>query len=173
MPTPKYTLKITLLGDGAVGKTSLRQRFMGARFPKNYLITIGADFSLTEKMIDEARVLYQVWDLAGQPSFKKVRELYYKGCYGALIVFDVTKESSIIELQEWVDFVKPLLPAANTPCGLISTKHDLERGIPEADVDDFRERNNISLYYPTSAKANQNVHKVFIALTMIIYEENK
>ena len=176
MSTPKYTLKITLLGDGAVGKTSLRQRFMGAGFPKNYLVTIGADFSLTEKIIDDARVLYQVWDLAGQPSFKKVRELYYKGCYGALIIFDVTKEESLNSVEAWAEELWTYNGRDNVPIVLLGNKSDLDSAIPEEKILEkveilsaiTREYGYEVPYMSTSALNGDNVDDAFMKIGRLI-----
>ncbi|MHA1911421.1 MAG: Rab family GTPase [Candidatus Kariarchaeaceae archaeon] len=176
MPTPKYTLKITLLGDGEVGKTSLRQRFMGARFPKEYLITIGADFSITEKIIDDARILYQVWDLAGQPSFKKVRELYYRGCYGALIVFDVTKKESLNSVEEWADELWTNNGRENVPIVLLGNKSDLESAIPEEKILEKVEALSVITreygyevpYMSTSALKGDNVDEAFMQIGRLI-----
>ena len=65
--------KVVLIGDGAVGKTSLRRNYLGKSFRENYLMTIGADFSVKQVPYEDYIVSLQIWDLAGQPRFSEVR----------------------------------------------------------------------------------------------------
>ena len=98
--------KVILAGDGAVGKTSLRKRFMESVFDGQYLMTIGADFSVKEidvKMGSEKlQVKMQIWDLAGQPRFQEVRSVYYSGVVGAVLVYDVTRPDSFENTTKWL-----------------------------------------------------------------------
>ena len=98
-----FLMKIVLAGDGAVGKTALRERYLGKGFSSNYMMTIGADFALKEATIREKSIKFQIWDLAGQPRFNSVRELYYRGSHGAMLVFDLTRRESFTNLYLWID----------------------------------------------------------------------
>lgn len=69
-------MKIVLAGDGAVGKTAIRERYLGKGFSSNYMMTIGADFALKEAHVREKSIKFQIWDLAGQPRFGTVRSVY-------------------------------------------------------------------------------------------------
>ena len=99
-------MKVCLLGDGAVGKTALRKRYLGKQFSSGYVMTIGADFAVKKTEINTndgtKSVKFQIWDLAGQPRFNSVRELYYKGSHGGLLVFDITRRDSFSNLNSWV-----------------------------------------------------------------------
>lgn len=94
--------KVVLLGDGRVGKTSLRKRFMGQTFETNYAMTIGADFSVQNMAIDGQEYRVQIWDLSGQSQFLEVRKLYYKNVTGLIFVFDVMVPPSFEHLEGWV-----------------------------------------------------------------------
>jgi small GTP-binding protein len=72
----KLYLKIILAGEGAVGKTSLRRSYLGESFITNHLETIGADFASLPKTVNNISILYQIWDIAGQDIFEKVRMMY-------------------------------------------------------------------------------------------------
>ena len=89
-----FLMKVCLLGDGAVGKTALRERYLGKEFTSSYLMTIGADFAVQKTLVKDKEVKFQIWDLAGQERFNSVRSLYYSGSHGALFVFDVTRPES-------------------------------------------------------------------------------
>ena len=96
-------LKIVLIGDGGVGKTAIRERYLGKGFKSQYLLTIGADFAMRDDKIGTTPIRYQIWDLAGQQRFDAVREVYYKGCVGALLVYDVTRPDSYFNTPKWIN----------------------------------------------------------------------
>ena len=98
-----FLMKIVLAGDGAVGKTALRERYLGKGFSSNYMMTIGADFALKEATIREKNIKFQIWDHAGQPRFGTVRSVYYYGCLGALLLFDVTRPDTFTNLENWLE----------------------------------------------------------------------
>ena len=99
---PDYNFKILLLGDAAVGKTSLVQRFVHDRFDSSYLMTIGMEPS--EKLVDlndGTRVALSIWDLAGQERFQLIRHTFYTGAKAALLVYDLTRASTLKNVQKW------------------------------------------------------------------------
>ena len=104
-------VKIVLLGDGAVGKTSIAKRYLGHGFIQEYKATIGVDFYIkkTELTLNDSKFLieWSIWDLAGQPHWKEVRPGFYAGAQGALIVFDVTRKQTLLNVIEWTnEFIK-------------------------------------------------------------------
>lgn len=120
-----YFLKISLLGDGAVGKTSLRNRFMGRGFRTEHLMTIGADFAAHEHNIDGVKTTYQIWDLAGQESFKQVRARFFNGSMGGLMVFDVTRRDSFMNVTNWITELWNNSGRGVVPVVLLGNKADL------------------------------------------------
>ncbi|MHA1115558.1 MAG: Rab family GTPase, partial [Candidatus Heimdallarchaeaceae archaeon] len=89
MTGKKWNFKIVLAGDGAVGKTSIRERYMGKGFTGDYLKTIGADFASKKVKVEDNDITFQIWDLAGQESYSAVRTTFYKGAIAAWLVFDI------------------------------------------------------------------------------------
>lgn len=138
-----YFLKLTLMGDGAVGKTNLRRNYLGVGFTQDHLMTIGADFAATEKQYTFGEkifnVTFQIWDLAGQSTFSQVRSMYYKGCFGALMVFDRTRPSSFDNIKSWMDELKKHSGRGEIPTILLGNKYDLvesaEQVVPQEDID--------------------------------------
>ncbi len=180
------TFKVALLGDGGVGKTSLRRRYLGESFPTNYMITIGADFSATEMTIDGKAFKFQIWDLAGQKHFSIIRPMYLKGAVGALVVFDASRRETAENIFQWVeDLWKYDDFSAKVPIVLVCNKIDLRSIYPDAITTEeglsYAEKLTSLFdweysvpYIETSAKMGQNVNQAFLELgkAVISYIKN-
>ncbi len=182
--TVRPTYKICLIGDPAVGKSTLRQRFMGETPTKDYIMTVGADFAVKHLRIEEKQVILQIWDLAGQQVFNQILPSYYAGAKGALAVFDLTRPDTLRTIPSWVrGFWKSTSTAV--PVILIGNKIDLKDKIT-VNKDQVKEIENTlkemassEIFQPktiyTSALHGQNVDLAFEVLvkTIIIYIEKK
>lgn len=164
----EYRFKIILIGPGAVGKTSILMRFVHDTFSKSYKMTIGVDFLNKEIDIDDTNVKLTIWDVAGQKRFKFMRKNFYSGAAGALLVFDLTRETTFQEVirrwyPEMIQFIEKEVPFI-----LIGNKVDLieEIGtvIDTKNAKKFAEGKR-SIYIETSAKTGQNVDDAFNKLT--------
>lgn len=165
----KKVRKIVLVGEGGVGKTSLRRRYLGEGFTYNYIMTIGADFGI--KKLDDA--VFQIWDLAGQPRFELVREGYYKGTKGALIVFDISRPITFDKIPNWVEEIVGHLEQM-IPFVLVGNKADLREGLGDYVVDRESAVNYAKAlaqwcgfdvpYVETSALTGLNVNEIFAKL---------
>ncbi len=168
MDEPKYVIKICLLGEAGVGKTSLVYRFIENKFRDNYKSTLGVN--LLKKDVDIADfggVSAQIWDLGGQESFRSLRNLYLEGANGGLVIFDLTERNTFDKLNEWIESFKNA--RGEQPLFLIGNKSDLEGKIKvtETEASQFANSNNMELII-TSAKTGQNVEAAFIELTKLI-----
>jgi small GTP-binding protein len=176
-------MKVCLLGDGAVGKTALRERYLGKQFSSGYVMTIGADFAVKKTKINtavgEKEVKFQIWDLAGQPRFNSVRELYYKGSHGGLLVFDITRRDSFLNLKNWILELYTNSGRGIMPVTILGNKIDLKDQVDEpitvTDTQEFinelKQTHNIPFdipYFETSAKTGENVDKSFSELAINI-----
>ena len=102
-----YFIKVVLVGDGGVGKTSLAASMAGERSMIDYVPTIGMDFKVVRHRRDDgSRVKMHLWDSAGDRSFRGILETYCAGVGGAVFVFDITKRDSFRNLEEWVELVR-------------------------------------------------------------------
>lgn len=156
-------MKICLLGDGSVGKTSLVYRFIENRFSTDFKSTLGVNLLKRQVNIGEDTVSVQIWDLGGQDAYKKLRKLYLEGSQGALVVFDKTNEKSFNNLIDWVGSFKESQPEA--PMILIGNKVDLvdQMKITEENAKSFAKSNNMT-YLETSAKTGEKVEDAFKSL---------
>ena len=118
-------LKIVLIGDGGVGKTAIRERYLGKGFKAQYLLTIGADFAMRDDTASGEPIRYQIWDLAGQQRFDAVREVYYKGCVGALLVYDVTRPDSYFNTPKWINELWTNNGRGRIPLVVVANKIDM------------------------------------------------
>ncbi len=96
------TYKTVLIGDGAVGKTSIRRSYMGTEFISSHLATIGVDFAQKQIQTEDAVVRFVVWDLAGQPSFERVRRHYYQGSHSLILVYSVIDRETFDNASKWL-----------------------------------------------------------------------
>ena len=166
---PKWVIKITLLGEKNVGKTSLVYRFIENKFRENYKATLGVN--LLKKDINiNGGVSDQIWDLGGQESFKSLRKLYLEGANGGLVIFDLTDRNSFDKLNEWIDSFKNT--RGEQPLLLIGNKSDLENQIKITDKEasQYAKNNNMDIIL-TSAKTGKNVEEAFIKLTKRILDK--
>lgn len=177
-------IKIALLGDGAVGKTSLRRRFMGEGFEESYQLTIGADFASKQVILSDRRpIRFQIWDLAGQTHFESVRSMYFKGAMGAMVVYDVTRPGTYKSLDKWYQDFLALNGAGPRPIVTLGNKSDLVGNssiptVPSSKGRDFAEKvgsqQEVSgvntAYFDTSARTGLNVNRAFIRLGDFIIE---
>jgi len=166
-------VKLILMGDSAVGKTALRRRYLGEGFSSEYIATIGADFAHKRAQIGNTEIHFQIWDLAGQQQFSAVRSYYYKGALGGLLLFDVTRPTTLLNAENWVSEYWKHNGKGRIPFVLLGNKVDLRdqsaSSVSDEDALGFckrkseltREAGYDVRYLPTSAKTGLNVEKAF------------
>ncbi|NHK32987.1 MAG: GTP-binding protein [Asgard group archaeon] len=172
-PQRKSVYKIVLLGDGAVGKTSIRQKYLGKGFKEGYSMTIGADFCVKRVELSTMVITFQIWDLAGQQRFDVVREVYYRGSSGALLVFDVANPGSFENLPSWLNELTKNNYNRIVPIVLIGNKTDLRGTVPclpkDAGITYAKALSDWTgfevPYLETSAKTGLNVDEAFMLLS--------
>jgi small GTP-binding protein len=170
-------LKVCLLGDGAVGKTSLIRRFVENMFNEDYLLTIGTRTSKKRLVIKKPElqkdfyITLIIWDIMGQISFRKLlHPTYLKGAKGALLVCDLTRKETLEHLDDWIDAlyiegrVMPSVFVANKSD--LDGQHDFGSGELESVASAYD-----SPYFLASAKTGMNVENTFKALGEKVIED--
>jgi small GTP-binding protein len=159
--------KVIAVGDGSVGKTSITIRFCEGKFSQEYLMTIGANFGVKQNTVsfgDENKdIKLQIWDTGGQERFSPIRELYYKGALGAVVVFDVTNRETFEHATNWFDEIRRNV--SNIPITLIGNKIDLPNRLVSFDEGVQMGRKLAAPYKETSAKTGDCVDEVFLELS--------
>jgi len=161
----KTLLKVIILGDSGVGKTSLMNQFVNKKFSNQYKATIGADFLTKEVMVDNRMVTLQIWDTAGQERFQSLGVAFYRGADCCVLVYDVTVPTTFKTLDSWRDeFLIQASPRdpENFPFILLGNKIDMEnRAVTAKRAQQWCESKNRTPYFETSAKEAINVEQAF------------
>lgn len=154
-------IKIVLLGNTAVGKTSIMKRFCLGSFQEEYEVSIGGSFQQKAvELAGKTTVLLNIWDTAGQERFKSLMPLYFRDAQAALIVFDLTDPESLKSCEYWLSEVKK---SRGEECliGLVGNKQDAPmRRVSYDAVEPILKLHSIE-YFETSAKTNSNIDMVF------------
>uniref|UniRef100_A0A4W6FD65 RAB7a, member RAS oncogene family n=2 Tax=Lates calcarifer TaxID=8187 RepID=A0A4W6FD65_LATCA len=161
----KVLLKVIILGDSGVGKTSLMNQYVNKKFSNQYKATIGADFLTKEVMVDDRLVTMQIWDTAGQERFQSLGVAFYRGADCCVLVFDVTAPNTFKTLDSWRDeFLIQASPRdpENFPFVVLGNKIDLEnRQVTTKRAQAWCQSKNNIPYFETSAKEAINVEQAF------------
>jgi len=157
-----HLYKVIVIGDYAVGKTSIIKRYTEGFFSPNYKLTIGVDFAV--KVIewdDDTTVNLQLWDVAGHERFGTMTSVYYKYAIAAVIVFDLTRSATFDAVLKWRDDVHSKVMLANNdpiPTLLIANKCDLPGvSIDREMLDKFAKENGFIGWFAVSAQNNINI----------------
>ncbi len=167
-----YRIKVIIIGEAGVGKTSLVKKFVSGHFARDYRASIGANLFIKELNLNsEGNVSIQIWDIAGQERWKKMRHLYYKGAQGALIVGDITRKNTFEQLKEfWNQDLNKY--CEEIPKILVVNKVDLDSIISNNDIEKLAQTINVRATLFTSAKNGQNVEKAFHQIAEVIVTSN-
>ncbi len=173
----KLRFKITVIGDGKVGKTSLIKKFTLGTFETDYVETIGAQFSKYDKQINEDHIRLIFWDIAGQRDLDFLRPSFYRDSDAAIIVYSLEENelgrNSFNHIQNWDVDIKHF--CGNIPIMLFSNKIDLidPDNLEHSKIQKIVNECKFLDYHITSAKTNQGVHEAFDAIISKLYKKTQ
>eukprot|EP01121_Diplochlamys_sp_Union-15-3_P012538 TRINITY_DN3769_c0_g1_i1.p1 TRINITY_DN3769_c0_g1~~TRINITY_DN3769_c0_g1_i1.p1 ORF type:complete len:205 (-),score=26.44 TRINITY_DN3769_c0_g1_i1:78-692(-) len=172
----QHLFKYVIVGDTAVGKSCLLLQFTDKRFQPQHDLTIGVEFGSRTINIDSKSVKLQIWDTAGQEKFRSITRSSnffsdYRGAYGALLVYDITRRETFDHVATWLDDCRKC-SGPNIVIMLIGNKCDLEnsRQVSHEEGQEFARKHGL-FFLETSAKTAQNVDEAFIKSAKQIYEK--
>jgi len=173
-----HLYKIILIGDTGVGKTALLSKYLKGVFPKSPLSTVATEFATKIIQIkDGGSIKAQIWDTAGEEKYKSITFHHYRKSVGALIVYDITKRITFLNVMNWYD---DLMLKADKDCiiALLGNKLDLiqknerKRDVTKEEAQEYANENNM-LFYETSAYNGDNISDIFEELLQTIYTERR
>ncbi len=170
----EFVFKITILGDAAVGKTSLINQFIEGSFQDDYKPTLGANIVRKDVDLDGVKVRLIMWDLAGQEKYRVVRSMYFQGCEGALLVYDITRYNTLENIDsKWLRDFKKYVKKKGVFV-LIGNKSDLEeqRVVTIGRGKELAVKIKASDFIETSAKTRENIEEAFSLLVYKILDNH-
>ncbi|KAJ3681213.1 hypothetical protein LUZ60_015702 [Juncus effusus] len=165
----EYLFKVVIIGDSAVGKSNLLSRYARNEFNLHSKATIGVEFQTQSMEIDGKEVKAQIWDTAGQERFRAVTSAYYRGAFGALVVYDISRRSTFDNVGRWLQELNTHSDTTVVKM-LVGNKCDLEN-IREVSVDEGKTLAETEglFFMETSALDSTNVKTAFEIVIKDIY----
>ncbi|KAL7720853.1 GTP-binding protein ypt7 [Entamoeba marina] len=163
LPPPSNRVKVVVIGDSGVGKTSLINKYVNNKSDPNIYLTIGVDFYPKTVEIDRINLNLQIWDMAGSGRYGYERFLF-RGTDYLILVFDVTNSMTFNDLDMWLDEINIKSGSSGIPLCVVGNKIDCnDRKVCEEEARKWCDFHNI-LYFETSAKTSQNITNLFVTI---------
>ncbi|KAM3138710.1 hypothetical protein pb186bvf_009274 [Paramecium bursaria] len=169
-----YLFKYIIIGDTGVGKSCLLLQFIDKRFRSKHDVTIGVEFGARIIKLQNQNIKLSIWDTAGQESFRSITRSYYRSAAAAIIVYDISRRDSFVNVTKWLEEAKQN-GNTNLTFLLVGNKSDLEqeRQVSFEEAKQFAHSNDIG-FMETSAKSNHNVDQMFQQTAeLILFKINK
>mmetsp|Transcript_75744 Transcript_75744/g.88102 ORF Transcript_75744/g.88102 Transcript_75744/m.88102 type:complete len:220 (+) Transcript_75744:28-687(+) len=163
--------KLILVGDAGVGKTSILLRYCKDQFADDYNVTVGVEFHSQVAMIDnDTEVQLQIWDTAGQESFRAIVRSFYKNASGIFIVYNITKRDTFESLSGWLDEARANCQE-DAVFVLMGNQADREedREVEYSEGERFMRENNMNFFFESSALNSQNIQIAFKEAAKLIF----
>ena len=157
-----YLFKYIIIGDSAVGKSNILLRYIHDKFNEEFQSTIGVEFGAKNLKIEDKIYRIQIWDTAGQETFRSITRAYYKNSVCACVVYDITNKNTFQNVKSWIEDCKKQSPKT-VFLVLIGNKVDLEdrREVTYEEGSIYAQKNGM-LFFETSAKTGKNIEEIFI-----------
>ena len=174
LTTQDHLFKLIIIGDTGVGKSCLMKRVMDNEFKVEHQVTIGVEFGSFGLKVDEKIIKLQIWDTAGQESFKSVTRIFYRGAHCVFLTYDVTREETFANLSDWLNEIRQHA-SEDVRIYLIGNKSEMEdqREVTLQRATDFATDKKLHKVFETSAKTGFNVEEVFASVAKELYLQVK
>ena len=165
-------IKLLLIGDSDVGKTSLLLQYTENFFPESHMATIGVEFKSKDITINGKAYKLHIWDTAGQERYKAITKNFYKHAQGIIFVYDVSVRETFLNLKNWMQTAK--YEERDFKILIVGNKADKEndRQVTLDELIKLAKSKNCQ-YFETSAKKNINVETIFLSITESIIKDLK
>lgn len=171
IPEDDLHCRVVIVGDSAVGKTSLLNRIVDDTFNQYELSTVGANYQLITRRVNGRKIEIQIWDTAGQEKFRSLSPIYFRNATGAIAVFSITSKTSYEHLSEWLSMFTEIA-GDDTVIAIVANKCDLKNSI-EVDLEPISEscKEKNYIFAETSAQNGYGVKDFFDTLSVKLVEK--
>lgn len=165
-------IKVLLIGNSGVGKSSLLMNYVDKEFDINKTTTIGVDFKIKSVEINGKITKIQIWDTAGQDRFRTITTAYYRGTSGFIVVYDVTNAESFHSIKIWIDEISKHCDLNSSCIYIVGNKNDLkEKKIISSEIGKNLADKYNAQFLETSALSSNNIEQLFCMLTLDIIKK--
>ena len=169
-----FLFKLIIIGDSAVGKSCMLHRLTNNEFVNDHEVTVGVEFGTLLVKLEQQVFKLQIWDTAGQDSFKSITKIFYRGAHCIFLTYDITRLDTFNNLATWYNEVM----AQSEPdviLFLVGNKKDEEqkRAVTLDRVEKFKADRNITFHFETSALTGENIEQLFITASKVLYNTFK
>ena len=170
--TPDALFKIIIIGDSGVGKSCFLLQFTEGDFKEDHNVTIGVEYGAKVLSVSGKNIKLQIWDTAGQESFRAITRTFYRNANGVILMYDLTRAESFDSLMDWLKEVKQNSDpdVAIYLVGNMSDLADEEREVETERAERFVQENGLCGSIEASAKTANNVHLVFQKVAELLYQ---
>lgn len=159
---PDALFKLLIIGDSGVGKSCFLLQFIDGSFKEDHNVTIGVEYGSKTLKINSMYIKLQIWDTAGQESFRAITRSFYRNAHGVILMYDLTRQESFDNLKEWLREIKQN-SHPETVIFVVGNRLDLaedEREVATETVESWIKENNLDGFCEASAKTSENVSEV-------------
>ena len=163
--------KIIIIGDAAVGKSNILNRYVKNEFSENIKSTVGVELGIKFIKVKGTNTKIQIWDTAGQERYRAITSSYYKGSHGCFIVYDITNEKTFNNVEKWYEHVQREA-GQDISIILVGNKCDKENERQISKEKGQEKAKNLKCaFFETSALSGTNISEIFDELANDIYEK--
>ena len=168
----EINLKILLIGDSSVGKSSILLKYIEDKFSENYVSTIGIEYKIKTLIINGKKVLLRIWDTSGQERYRSITQNFYRNANGILFIFDITNKETFENIKNWI--IDSDSEDNQVIKVLVGNKIDIDenRKIDNDIIQKYAEKKGMK-YYETSAKEGINIDLVFRKIAELILSKSE
>lgn len=169
-----FLFKLIIIGDSAVGKSCMLHRLTNNEFVQDHEVTVGVEFGTLLVKLEQQVFKLQIWDTAGQDSFKSITKIFYRGAHCIFLTYDMTRLETFNNLATWYNEVM----AQSEPdviLVLVGNKKDEvnKRAVTEERIEKFKADRGIQFSFETSALTGENIEQLFITASKVLYNTFK